>query len=129
MLTCATSPCLWKLQCFFPAEGEKAAEEKEKDKEAPAATEAADVKDKSEAADMKKGASLYLIRCCHKHMSPTFVLNHTSALLTEEVKGEKDAGKEVKAAREDAPKGYGKPLAERPRFMFNIADGGFTGQY
>ncbi len=48
---------------------------------------------------------------------------------TEEVKGEKDAGKEVKAAKEEAPKGNGKPPTERPRFMFNIADGGFTGQY
>lgn len=48
--------------------------------------------------------------------------------ITEEVKGEKDAGKEVKAAKEEAPKGNGKPPTERPRFMFNIADGGFTGQ-
>uniref|UniRef100_A0A8D0ABL9 Chromodomain helicase DNA binding protein 3 n=1 Tax=Sander lucioperca TaxID=283035 RepID=A0A8D0ABL9_SANLU len=39
---------------------------------------------------------------------------------------EKDAGKEVRAAREDAPKGNGRPPIERPRFMFNIADGGFT---
>ena len=46
--------------------------------------------------------------------------------MTEEVKGEKDAVKEVKAAKEEAPKGNGKP-PERPRFMFNIADGGFTG--
>uniref|UniRef100_A0A8B9HHW9 Chromodomain helicase DNA binding protein 3 n=1 Tax=Astyanax mexicanus TaxID=7994 RepID=A0A8B9HHW9_ASTMX len=38
-------------------------------------------------------------------------------------KPEKDAGKDVK--KEDAAKGNGKPL-ERPRFMFNIADGGFT---
>uniref|UniRef100_A0A8C4I4S5 Chromodomain helicase DNA binding protein 3 n=1 Tax=Dicentrarchus labrax TaxID=13489 RepID=A0A8C4I4S5_DICLA len=44
----------------------------------------------------------------------------------EEVKGEKDPGKEVKAAKEEAPKGNGKPPIERPRFMFNIADGGFT---
>uniref|UniRef100_A0A669D1V1 Chromodomain helicase DNA binding protein 3 n=1 Tax=Oreochromis niloticus TaxID=8128 RepID=A0A669D1V1_ORENI len=44
----------------------------------------------------------------------------------DEVKGEKDAGKEVKAAKEEAPKGNGKPPTERPRFMFNIADGGFT---
>uniref|UniRef100_A0A8C4I5R2 Chromodomain helicase DNA binding protein 3 n=1 Tax=Dicentrarchus labrax TaxID=13489 RepID=A0A8C4I5R2_DICLA len=42
------------------------------------------------------------------------------------VKGEKDPGKEVKAAKEEAPKGNGKPPIERPRFMFNIADGGFT---
>uniref|UniRef100_A0A3Q3WNK6 Uncharacterized protein n=1 Tax=Mola mola TaxID=94237 RepID=A0A3Q3WNK6_MOLML len=32
----------------------------------------------------------------------------------------------VKAAKEEAPKGNVRPLAERPRFMFNIADGGFT---
>ena len=48
--------------------------------------------------------------------------------ITEEVKGEKDAGKEVKAAEEEAPKGNGRPPVERPRFMFNIADGGFTGE-
>lgn len=40
----------------------------------------------------------------------------------EEVKGEK----EVRASKEDVPKGNGKPPTERPRFMFNIADGGFT---
>ncbi|KAG7241601.1 hypothetical protein INR49_025521 [Caranx melampygus] len=82
--------------------GEKPGEEKEKDKEkrddTPTATEATEAKDKSEVADMKK----------------------------EEVKGEKDAGKDVKAAKEEAPKGNGKPPTERPRFMFNIADGGFT---
>lgn len=53
----------------------------------------------------------------------------TCAVSTEEVKGEKDAGKEIKAPKEEAPKGNGKPPAERPRFMFNIADGGFTGQF
>lgn len=53
--------CRWKHKVlpFLPSDGEKSAEEKEKDKEAPAATEATDVKDKSEAADMKKGTSLY----------------------------------------------------------------------
>ncbi|XP_047453618.1 chromodomain-helicase-DNA-binding protein 3 isoform X3 [Mugil cephalus] len=66
--------------------------------EASAATEATDAKEKTEVTDVKK----------------------------EEVKGEKDAGKEVKAAKEEAPKGNGKPPTERPRFMFNIADGGFT---
>ncbi|CAJ1086088.1 chromodomain-helicase-DNA-binding protein 3 isoform X3 [Xyrichtys novacula] len=88
------------------SEGEKSAEEKDKDKEkreeTQTAAEATDAKDKSEAADVKK----------------------------EEVKGEKDAGKEVKPAKEEVPpippKGNGKPPAERPRFMFNIADGGFT---
>uniref|UniRef100_A0A3Q1GZQ0 DNA helicase n=1 Tax=Anabas testudineus TaxID=64144 RepID=A0A3Q1GZQ0_ANATE len=44
--------------------------------------------------------------------------------ITEEVKGEKDAGKEV--VPKEVPKGNGKPPIERPRFMFNIADGGFT---
>ncbi|XP_075948794.1 chromodomain-helicase-DNA-binding protein 3 isoform X4 [Anarhichas minor] len=82
--------------------GEKAWEGEEKDKEkreeTPPATEATDAKDKTEVSDVKK----------------------------EEVKGEKDAGKEVRAAKEDAPKGYVRPPIERPRFMFNIADGGFT---
>ncbi|XP_026209292.1 chromodomain-helicase-DNA-binding protein 3 isoform X2 [Anabas testudineus] len=79
---------------------EKAVEEKDKDKEkrkeTSTAAEAADPKDKTEAADLKK----------------------------EEVKGEKDAGKEV--VPKEVPKGNGKPPIERPRFMFNIADGGFT---
>uniref|UniRef100_A0A665WK20 Chromodomain helicase DNA binding protein 3 n=1 Tax=Echeneis naucrates TaxID=173247 RepID=A0A665WK20_ECHNA len=39
---------------------------------------------------------------------------------------EKDAGKEVKASKEEMPKSNVKPPTERPRFMFNIADGGFT---
>lgn len=45
----------------FPAEGEKAAQEKEKDKEkrgeTPTATEATDAKDKTEVSDVKKGMS------------------------------------------------------------------------
>lgn len=112
------------MLCFPPSDGEKPAEEKEKDKEAPAATEATDVKDKSEAADMKKGTSLYpwLARLSAKH-------TETPAVPTEEVKGEKEAAKEVKAtAKEEALRGNGRPPTERPRFMFNIADGGFTGQ-
>lgn len=44
-----------------------------------------------------------------------------------EVKGEKDAGKEV--VLREMPRGNGKPPTERPRFMFNIADGGFTGTH
>ncbi|XP_061566554.1 chromodomain-helicase-DNA-binding protein 3 isoform X2 [Cololabis saira] len=80
-------------------EEEKIGEEKDKDKhyETNAATDATYAKDKTEVADMKK-----------------------------EVKGEKDAGREVKPAKEETPKGNGKPASERPRFMFNIADGGFT---
>uniref|UniRef100_A0A3B3V5A6 Chromodomain helicase DNA binding protein 3 n=1 Tax=Poecilia latipinna TaxID=48699 RepID=A0A3B3V5A6_9TELE len=49
-----------------------------------------------------------------------------SIFVAEEVKGERDAGKEIKAAKEETTKGNGKPQTERPRFMFNIADGGFT---
>lgn len=49
-------------------------------------------------------------------------------LITEDVKGEREAGKELKAPKEEAPRGNGKPASERPRFMFNIADGGFTGE-
>uniref|UniRef100_A0A673H8R2 Chromodomain-helicase-DNA-binding protein 3-like n=1 Tax=Sinocyclocheilus rhinocerous TaxID=307959 RepID=A0A673H8R2_9TELE len=48
-----------------------------------------------------------------------------SDLTCQEVKGEKDAVKEVRGQREEVPKGNSKPT-ERPRFMFNIADGGFT---
>ncbi|KAM8747508.1 chromodomain-helicase-DNA-binding protein 3 isoform 2-T2 [Acanthopagrus schlegelii] len=78
---------------------EKSAEKASEEREkTPTATEVTDAKDKAEVADVKK----------------------------EEVKGEKDAGKEVKVAKEEAPKGNGKPPTERPRFMFNIADGGFT---
>ncbi|KAF3837123.1 hypothetical protein F7725_004587 [Dissostichus mawsoni] len=76
--------------------GEKALEEKRE--ETPAASETTDNKEKPEVSDVKK----------------------------EEVKGERDAGKEVRAAREDLPQGNGRLLMERPRFMFNIADGGFT---
>lgn len=60
---------------------------------------------------------------CRRYINQSLL----SFLITEELKGEKDAGKEVKAAKEETPKGNGKPPAERPRFMFNIADGGFTG--
>ncbi|KAG9351689.1 hypothetical protein JZ751_022940 [Albula glossodonta] len=43
----------------------------------------------------------------------------------EEMKSEKDVGKEGKGTKEEIPRGTnGK--TERPRFMFNIADGGFT---
>lgn len=46
------------------------------------------------------------------------------------MKGEKDPErpKEVRGLREEVAKGNGKPI-ERPRFMFNIADGGFTGAH
>ncbi|XP_061664095.1 chromodomain-helicase-DNA-binding protein 3 isoform X2 [Syngnathoides biaculeatus] len=44
----------------------------------------------------------------------------------EEPKAEKDAGKDVREAKAEPAKGNAKAPAERPRFMFNIADGGFT---
>lgn len=112
-----------QIVTVFPAEGEKLAEEKEKDKET---TEATDAKDKAEAADVKKGTSHRLW-----HSAAPGCVTVTPLLsfsVTEEVKGEKDAGKDVRAAKEEAPKGNGRPPIERPRFMFNIADGGFTGQ-
>ncbi|XP_028330390.1 chromodomain-helicase-DNA-binding protein 3 isoform X3 [Gouania willdenowi] len=82
------------------SEGDKAGEEKVKEKreETPTSTESTETKDKDEVAVVKK----------------------------EEVKGEKEAGKEVKLTKEEAPKSNTKSPMERPRFMFNIADGGFT---
>ncbi|KAM4611681.1 chromodomain-helicase-DNA-binding protein 3 isoform 2-T2 [Polymixia lowei] len=79
-------------------DGEKAVEEKDQREATPAPTDATDTKDKAEVTDVKK----------------------------EEVKGEKDPGKDVKGAKEEVAKGNGRVPAERPRFMFNIADGGFT---
>ncbi|XP_027894646.1 chromodomain-helicase-DNA-binding protein 3 isoform X5 [Xiphophorus couchianus] len=82
------------------SEGEKPGEDKEKEKrdEMRTSSEATEAREKTEASDLKR----------------------------EEVKGERDAGKEIKASKEETTKGNGKPQTERPRFMFNIADGGFT---
>ncbi|XP_029030908.1 chromodomain-helicase-DNA-binding protein 3 isoform X2 [Betta splendens] len=81
------------------SEAEKAEEDKEKGKDkredTQTAAEAPDAREKSDGAEVKK----------------------------EEVKGEKDAGKEVVLREVHRA---GKPPMERPRFMFNIADGGFT---
>uniref|UniRef100_A0A667ZJA6 Chromodomain helicase DNA binding protein 3 n=1 Tax=Myripristis murdjan TaxID=586833 RepID=A0A667ZJA6_9TELE len=109
--SCNNTPCtskpaaIYEIKCIavlLVADAEKAGEEKEKEKEkreeTPAPTETPEAKDKPEVTDVKK----------------------------EEVKGEKDGVKEVKAAKEEMPKGNGRPPVERPRFMFNIADGGFT---
>ncbi|XP_014899663.1 chromodomain-helicase-DNA-binding protein 3 isoform X4 [Poecilia latipinna] len=83
------------------SEGEQPGEDKEKEQrdEMQTSSEAAEAREKAEASDLKRA---------------------------EEVKGERDAGKEIKAAKEETTKGNGKPQTERPRFMFNIADGGFT---
>lgn len=111
--------------------GEKALEEKEKEKreETPAASETTDNKEKPEVSDVKKGT----LSVCEINLTwKSFFYPMTPLLcfsITEEVKGERDAGKEVRAAREDLTRGNGRLLMERPRFMFNIADGGFTGQY
>ncbi|XP_028856900.1 chromodomain-helicase-DNA-binding protein 3 isoform X3 [Denticeps clupeoides] len=78
---------------------ERLEENKDKAEEGPVAAEKMDGKDKGDG--------------------------HSSDVKKEEVKGEKDVGKEVKGSQEETPaKGNGK--TERPRFMFNIADGGFT---
>ncbi|XP_031440481.1 chromodomain-helicase-DNA-binding protein 5 isoform X2 [Clupea harengus] len=90
---------------------EKPEEEKEKSEDAPVAVEKTDNKDKpdGQALEVKKEEA------------------KGDKDAGREVKGDKDAGREVKGLKEDAPaavKGNGK--VERPRFMFNIADGGFT---
>ncbi|CAB1351653.1 unnamed protein product [Coregonus sp. 'balchen'] len=77
--------------------------ETEKSEEAPVATEASDNKEKMDR-------------------------QQPSDVMKEEVKGEKDAGKEVakeEVAKDTLPR---PPIIppERRRFMFNIADGGFT---
>ncbi|KAI5104250.1 chromodomain-helicase-DNA-binding protein 3 isoform X1, partial [Silurus meridionalis] len=79
--------------------GEKVTEEKEKSEHIPVATETAEKKEKTEG--------------------------QVQDVKNDEGKIEKDAGKEVKGQKEETAKGNGRP-AERPRFMFNIADGGFT---
>ncbi|KAI5609911.1 chromodomain-helicase-DNA-binding protein 3 isoform X1, partial [Silurus asotus] len=79
--------------------GEKVTEEKEKSEHIPVATETAEKKEKTEV--------------------------QVQDVKNDEGKIEKDAGKEVKGQKEETARGNGKP-AERPRFMFNIADGGFT---
>lgn len=52
-----TKSCFLTRVLFFPAEGEKAAGEKEKDKEAPAVMEAIDAKEKSDVVDLNKGVA------------------------------------------------------------------------
>uniref|UniRef100_A0A667Z9A8 Chromodomain helicase DNA binding protein 3 n=1 Tax=Myripristis murdjan TaxID=586833 RepID=A0A667Z9A8_9TELE len=102
-----------------------------KPEETPAPTETPEAKDKPEVTDVKKGTSLFLLHftCGNNSLVEMWCLSLlclVSLSLTEEVKGEKDGVKEVKAAKEEMPKGNGRPPVERPRFMFNIADGGFT---
>ncbi|XP_048883208.1 LOW QUALITY PROTEIN: chromodomain-helicase-DNA-binding protein 3 [Brienomyrus brachyistius] len=77
-------------------EAEKAEEEKTEDSSVSSETGESKDKPESQATEVKK----------------------------EDVKGEKETGKESKATKEEVPRGNGK--GERPRFMFNIADGGFT---
>lgn len=52
-----TKSCFLTCVPFFPADGEKAAGEKEKDKEAPAVMEAIDAKEKSDVVDLNKGVA------------------------------------------------------------------------
>uniref|UniRef100_A0A667YQ95 Chromodomain helicase DNA binding protein 3 n=1 Tax=Myripristis murdjan TaxID=586833 RepID=A0A667YQ95_9TELE len=111
-------------------ESSKAGDPEERE-ETPAPTETPEAKDKPEVTDVKKGTSLFLLHftCGNNSLVEMWCLSLlclVSLSLTEEVKGEKDGVKEVKAAKEEMPKGNGRPPVERPRFMFNIADGGFT---
>ncbi|MEQ2177185.1 hypothetical protein GOODEAATRI_001174 [Goodea atripinnis] len=108
------TPCTSKPATPAPSERlEKNGKEGEKEEEkggAEASMEREKVKEKQKEVDGNKSGDS----------------EELSMFMTEEVKGEKDAGKEIKAAKEETTKGNGKPQPERPRFMFNIADGGFT---
>uniref|UniRef100_A0A671VJ34 Chromodomain helicase DNA binding protein 3 n=1 Tax=Sparus aurata TaxID=8175 RepID=A0A671VJ34_SPAAU len=108
--------------------------EKEEDKEeSEAPSDKVKERDEGKEVDSKKTGDAEEVRLTvfdavplGKHIFFYQTISLQLLSITEEVKGEKDAGKEVKAAKEEAPKGNGKPPTERPRFMFNIADGGFT---
>uniref|UniRef100_A0A4W6CQ99 Chromodomain helicase DNA binding protein 3 n=1 Tax=Lates calcarifer TaxID=8187 RepID=A0A4W6CQ99_LATCA len=107
-------------------EGEK--EEDKEEGEAPSEKEKVKEKDEGKEVDSNKTGDPEEVGHCPQN-------TRRSATKTSLVCGfewplnkicEKDAGKDVKAAKEEAPKGNGRPPTERPRFMFNIADGGFT---
>uniref|UniRef100_A0A8C1WTD2 Chromodomain helicase DNA binding protein 3 n=1 Tax=Cyprinus carpio TaxID=7962 RepID=A0A8C1WTD2_CYPCA len=107
-MSCNNTPCTSKPATPSPPDKiEKSTKEVEKD-ECESQTEPEREREK-EKAKGKEGESV----------------ESTEHAEVKEVKGEKDAVKEVRGQREEVPKGNGKPT-ERPRFMFNIADGGFT---
>uniref|UniRef100_A0A8C1KKC1 Chromodomain helicase DNA binding protein 3 n=1 Tax=Cyprinus carpio TaxID=7962 RepID=A0A8C1KKC1_CYPCA len=109
-MSCNNTPCTSKPATPSPPDKiEKSTKEVEKD-ECESQTEPEREREK-EKAKGKEGESVESTE--HAEVSVC------------EVKGEKDAVKEVRGQREEVPKGNGKPT-ERPRFMFNIADGGFT---
>uniref|UniRef100_A0A8C9SUE4 Chromodomain helicase DNA binding protein 3 n=1 Tax=Scleropages formosus TaxID=113540 RepID=A0A8C9SUE4_SCLFO len=97
-------------------------------------SETADGKDRP--SEVKKGDLLLVLAlpvlgaCWETLLWSTLILHHASQSslnvsgLTEDAKGDKEATKDSKMMKEDVAKGNGK--SERPRFMFNIADGGFT---
>uniref|UniRef100_A0AAY4ASA6 DNA helicase n=1 Tax=Denticeps clupeoides TaxID=299321 RepID=A0AAY4ASA6_9TELE len=115
--SCNNTPCTSKPATPSPLE--KNGKESEKETEADAPTELEKDKDKEQEREKERG----------KEVTGNTETTESGELclssVTEEVKGEKDVGKEVKGSQEETPaKGNGK--TERPRFMFNIADGGFT---
>uniref|UniRef100_A0A8C9WLC4 Chromodomain helicase DNA binding protein 3 n=1 Tax=Scleropages formosus TaxID=113540 RepID=A0A8C9WLC4_SCLFO len=125
--SCNNTPCTSK-----PAEAEKTEEEKTEDTSV--LSETADGKDRP--SEVKKGDLLLVLAlpvlgaCWETLLWSTLILHHASQSslnvsgLTEDAKGDKEATKDSKMMKEDVAKGNGK--SERPRFMFNIADGGFT---
>uniref|UniRef100_A0A673MV13 Chromodomain-helicase-DNA-binding protein 3-like n=1 Tax=Sinocyclocheilus rhinocerous TaxID=307959 RepID=A0A673MV13_9TELE len=118
-MSCNNTPCTSKPATPSPPDKtEKSTKEVEKD-ECESQTEPEKEREK-EKAKGKEGESVESTE--HGEQCKHVFLFHRA---TEEVKGEKDAVKEVRGQREEVPKGNGKPT-ERPRFMFNIADGGFT---
>ncbi|MBN3314794.1 CHD3 protein, partial [Atractosteus spatula] len=110
-----------------PLREEKQDEEKS---EEPAAAEDAESKEKPETqpSEVKK----VQFKRCHYYLDLlifSFVLLEAieslkaSTNILHSRKSEKDPGKELRGSKEEV-KGNGR--TERPRFMFNIADGGFT---
>uniref|UniRef100_A0A8C9TR63 Chromodomain helicase DNA binding protein 3 n=1 Tax=Scleropages formosus TaxID=113540 RepID=A0A8C9TR63_SCLFO len=134
--SCNNTPCTSKpgvsLQRAPGSEAEKTEEEKTEDTSV--LSETADGKDRP--SEVKKGDLLLVLAlpvlgaCWETLLWSTLILHHASQSslnvsgLTEDAKGDKEATKDSKMMKEDVAKGNGK--SERPRFMFNIADGGFT---
>uniref|UniRef100_A0A3B3C2W3 Chromodomain helicase DNA binding protein 3 n=1 Tax=Oryzias melastigma TaxID=30732 RepID=A0A3B3C2W3_ORYME len=103
-------------------EKEKVKDEGKEVKEAAADAPAATAEEKKEPEESKEETTLESKQET-KEKSGKRDVNWTDL---KDVKGEKDPGKELKPPKEEAPRGNGRPVSERPRFMFNIADGGFT---
>uniref|UniRef100_A0AAY4AN55 DNA helicase n=1 Tax=Denticeps clupeoides TaxID=299321 RepID=A0AAY4AN55_9TELE len=111
-----------------PCTSKPGAAQSEKETEADAPTELEKDKDKEQEREKERGKEVTgntETTESGEVMDTCVWCSLCLSSVTEEVKGEKDVGKEVKGSQEETPaKGNGK--TERPRFMFNIADGGFT---